>query len=248
MIAGDPAPLEEGCDPVSVTGYLDGALSAGPRSEIERHLAACGRCRAQLDEERAVAAAVRALPAPPIPHGLASRVRRRSRKPQTLRRRVWVPALAAMIAVVVVGRNSSQFVGWQVAWDHAHCFAKRQVPAEVLTGDPMRLTAWFEAQGTEIPFVPGSAGGLDLVGGRYCRILDRTVAHIYYGGGDEQLSLFVIPGTVRRVGYDDGVSGPLTVSIMNVAGANVALVSTDPPSVAAFRRALVRTVAAAPQP
>jgi hypothetical protein len=107
----------------------------------------------------------------------------------------------------------------------------------------MRLTAWFEAQGTELPLVPSSAGGLDLVGGRYCRLLDRTVAHVYYGGGDNQLSLYVIPGTVRGGGDGEPPGGGPTVSLLRVAGANVALVSTDAPSVAAFRRALVQTIA-----
>ena len=244
MTADEPVIAGSACDPVRVTGYVDGALSPADRTDVEAHLSSCAACRAQAEAERRVAAAVRALPPPPIPHGLASRVRRRSRRPATLRRRVWVPAVAAVLAVFVVARNSSQFVGWQLARDHARCFSKRQVPAEVLTDDPMRLTAWFDAQGTELPFVPASAGGLDLVGGRYCRLLDRTVAHVYYGGGDHQLSLFVVPGTVRRDGDDGGISGRLTVALLRVGGANVALISSDAPSVAAFRRALVRTVAA----
>lgn len=243
MTPEDPVMANGACDPVRVTGYVDGALSPADRLEVEAHLPSCVECRAQAEAERKVAAAVRALPAPPLPHGLASRVRRRSRRPATLRRRVWVPSVAALLAVALLARNSSQLVGWQLARDHARCFSKRQVPAEVLTDDPMRLTAWFDAQGTELPFVPASAGGLDLVGGRYCRLLDRTVAHVYYGGGDHQLSLFVVPGTIRKVGDDAGISGRVTVALLHVGGANVALVSTDAPSVAAFRRALVRTTA-----
>ena len=242
----DPIPTRDGCDRVRVTGYVDGALAATERADLEAHLASCDSCRAQAEDERKVAAAVRALPPPPLPHGLASRVRRRSRRPATLRKRVWVPSLVAVLAVVLVVRTSSQFVGWQLVRDHARCFGKRHVPADVLTDDPMRLTAWFDAQGTEIPHVPASAGGLDLVGGRYCRLLDRTVAHVYYGGGEHQLSLFVIPGTVRKDGDDSGISTRATVALLSVGGANVALVSTDAPSVSAFRRALVRTVAARP--
>jgi anti-sigma factor RsiW len=228
-----------------VTGFLDGALTNADRLEIESHITVCAACRVQLEEERAVAAALRIHPPPSLPHGLAARVRRRSRRPVTLRRRVWVPSLAAMLLLVLVGRNSSQFVAWQVALDHAHCFGKRQVPAEVLTDDPMRLTAWFDAQGTELPHLPASAGGLDMVGGRYCRLLDRTAVHVYYGGGDEQLSLFVIPGSVRVYGDDEFASGLYTVEMLRVAGANVALVSTDRPSIGAFRRSLKRTIATA---
>lgn len=243
MTPVDPL-ADPGCDPVRVTGFVDGALSTADQLEVESHLAECAACREQIEAERAVAGALRRHPPPSLPHGLAARVRRRSRRPVTLRRRVWVPSLAAMLLLVLVGRNSSQFIAWQVALDHAHCFGKRQVPAEVLTDDAMRLTAWFEAQGTELPHLPASAGGLDLVGGRYCRLLDRTAVHVYYGGGEEELSLFVIPGSVRVYGDDETKSGTYTVDILRVAGATVALVSTDPPSIAAFRRSLVRTSAA----
>ena len=242
-MAGGPVTPSPGCDPVRATAYVDGALSAAERLEVEAHLAACPTCQAQVESERMIAAALRGLPAPPMPHGLAARVRRRSRKPIALRRRVWIPSLAAMLLLVLLGRGSAQFVAWEVALDHAHCFGKRQVPAQVLTADPMRLTAWFDAQGTELPLVPASAGGLDLVGGRYCRLLDRRVAHVYYGGGEHQLSLFVIPGSVRFERPFAASSHGATVNLLRIAGSNVALVSTDAPSVAAFRRSLERTVA-----
>jgi hypothetical protein len=69
------------------------------------------------------------------------------------------------------------------------------------------------------------------------------VAHVYYGGGEQQLSLFVIPGSVR---FDRSVvwrGRGTTVNLLRVAGSNVALVSTDVPSIAAFRRSLERTIA-----
>ena len=243
MSGENPVPVDSGCDPVLVTGYVDGGLAAADRQRVEEHIAGCARCQALVDAERALSAAVRGLAAPPLPHGLAARVRRRSRKPVPLRRRVWMPSLAAMLAVILWGRGSSSFVAWEVAVDHAHCFGQQRGPADVLTDDPMRLTAWFEAQGTELPLVPASAGGLDLVGGRYCRLLDRSVAHVYYGGGDEQLSLFVIPGSVRYERSHVWQGRGATVNLLRVAGSQVALVSTSAPAVAAFRRSLERTIA-----
>ena len=91
--------------------------------------------------------------------------------------------------------------------------------------------------------VPASAGGLDLVGGRFCRLLDRRVVHVYYGGGEHQLSLFVVPGTVRMNRRLLTTSHGATVALLRVAGENVALVSTDAASVDAFRRSLERTTA-----
>ncbi len=222
---------------------MDGALAPGERLQVEAHIAGCPRCQAQVDAERTISGAVRSLPAPPLPHGLAVRVRRRSRRPIPLRRRVWIPSLAAVLAIALWGRGSAPFVAWEVALDHAHCFGKKRVPAQVLTDDTMRLTAWFDAQGTELPLVPASAGGLDLVGGRYCRLADRTVAHVYYGGGEHQLSLFVVPGSVRFDRSFVWSGRGLTVNLLNVGGSNVALVSTDAPSIAEFRRSLERTFA-----
>jgi anti-sigma factor RsiW len=238
----DRAP-SAGCDPVRVTAYVDGALGPGERLQVEAHIAGCPRCQGQVDVERMLSSTVRSLPAPPLPHGLAIRVRRRSRRPIPLRRRVWIPSLAALLVIALWGRGSAPFIAWEVALDHAHCFGKRQVPAQVLTDDPMRLTAWFDAQGTELPLVPASAGGLDLVGGRYCRLVDRTVVHIYYGGGEHQLSLFVVPGSVRFDRSFVWTGRGAMVNLLEVAGSNVALVSTDAPSIAAFRRSLERTIA-----
>jgi anti-sigma factor RsiW len=232
-----------GCDAVRVTGYVDGALPAAERLEVEAHLAGCEPCRAQAAAERALVDAVRGLPHPTLPHGLAARVRRRSRKPVALRRRVWVPALAALLAVALLGHNAAPFVAWQLALDHAHCFGKGNVPAEVLTDDPMRLSAWFEVHETELPLVPASAGGLDLVGGRFCRLLDRRVVHVYYGGAEHQLSLFVVPGTVRMDRRMVTTSRGATVALLPVAGEIVALVSNDARTVDAFRRSLERTTA-----
>lgn len=242
MTGGDPARTDDGCDPLRVTAYVDGALPAAERALVEAHLAGCARCQDQMDAERRLSSALRALPAPPLPHGLASRVRRRSRKPAALRFRVWAPALAAMLALVLVGRGSSAFVSWELALDHAHCFGKPRLPAQVLTGDPVRLSAWFDAHGTELPLVPASAGGLDLVGARYCRLLDRTVAHVYYGG-EHQLSIYVVPGSVRFDRSFAWTGRGVTVNFLHVAGSNVALVSDDPSSVATLRRSLTRTVA-----
>ena len=79
-----------------MTAYVDGALGPGERLQVEAHIAGCARCQAQVDAERMLSNAVRSLPASPAAHGLAIRVRRRSRRPVTLRRRVWIPSLAAV--------------------------------------------------------------------------------------------------------------------------------------------------------
>ena len=231
------------CDPVRVTGWVDGALPEDEGASIEAHVAACATCQAQVDAERTISAALRTVAAPELPRGLSDRVRARARTPATLRKRVWVPAVAALLAVALWVRGAPAFVSLQASLDHAHCFGRERVPAQIFTSDPMRLAAWYQEEGWEIPLVPASAGGLELVGGRYCRFADRKVAHVYYSDHKRQLSLYVVPGYVRGEGPFVWQRGGMRVNILPVAGTKVALVSDDAPSVESFRRTFERTVA-----
>src|SRR5262245_61680843 len=55
-------------DDAAINGYVDEALDAGARGEVERHLASCARCRAlaaDLAEIRRVAASLE-LRQPPV--------------------------------------------------------------------------------------------------------------------------------------------------------------------------------------
>ena len=231
------------CDPVRVTGWVDGALPEAERVEMESHVAACAACSAQADAERTIGQALRTLPRPELPRQLSARVRRGARKPVALRRRVWVPALAAMLALALWVRASPAFISMQARLDHAHCFGQDRVPAQIFTSDPLRLAAWYAEGGWDVPLVPASAGGLDLVGGRYCRFADRKVAHVYYADAKRQLSLYVVPGAIRLAGPFTWQRGATRVRLVTVAGSRVALVSTDAEAIDAFRRSFARTVA-----
>ena len=189
--------------------------------------------------------ALRALPRPELPRRSPTACAADARRPVALRRRVWVPALAAMLALALWVRALAAVHRLQAQLDHAHCFGKEQgARRRCFTGDPLRLTAWFDAQGGwELPLVPASAGGLDLVGGRYCRFADRTVAHVYYADAKQQLSLYVVPGAIRLGRPVRWQRGATRVDILPVAGSRVALVSADAAAVDAFRRSFERTVA-----
>jgi hypothetical protein len=89
--------------------YLDGGLTAGQRSEMQRHMADCTACGARAQEMRVVLAAATALPRnitpprdlwPDIAARLPARRRPLARRPVALSR--WVPLAAAALILVAV--------------------------------------------------------------------------------------------------------------------------------------------------
>jgi anti-sigma factor RsiW len=88
-------------------GYALDALDPDERARYEEHLAACERCRAELQEFWQVAGALgRAAGGPPPPASLRDRIleQARSERPNVvpLRRRVPAPVLASAAAVAAV--------------------------------------------------------------------------------------------------------------------------------------------------
>lgn len=232
------------CDPERVTGYVDGVLDAAASTVVEAHMASCPACREQADFEKTLRRRLRHLEVVEAPQGLDAEVRRRLQgRP---RRRHWhwaLPMAASLVLLILWGRGHAGFVAWQLARDHDHCFGKAKLPAKVWSGDRAVVTRWFEQEGTSLPVVPESAHGLELVGGRHCPLIDRFVAHLYYAGHENHLSLYVVPGSVRFEGVRIGTARDHTVSLLRVGRKTVGLVGDDAASVDAFRRALATTVA-----
>jgi anti-sigma factor RsiW len=84
--------------------HLDGQLAPEECAAVVAHVAECGDCRVQLDSERALLLALRALPAPTPRPGYAdsvlASVRRADTRRSVQRRRTWY-ALAASLMVGV---------------------------------------------------------------------------------------------------------------------------------------------------
>jgi anti-sigma factor RsiW len=146
------------------------------------------------------------------------------------------------VALLAWARGAAPFVAWELSRDHDHCFGQRRLPAQIWSSDPVHVAEWLNRQGTSVPVIPEAAGGLELVGARYCSLLDRRVAHLYYSNGDHHLSLFLVPGPVRNGSRDRRPRGNL-VRLMRAGGTTVGLVSEDAASIEAFGRALSITVA-----
>ena len=229
------------CEPERITAYVDGALDEGARAEVAAHLEGCATCREQEAFERGLRTRLQALPAPEPRAGFDERLRRRLRRRSPLR--VALP-LAAALLLGAWARGSAPFVAWAVALDHKKCFGKDKLPAKVWSSDPMLVASWFESQGTTLPLIPASAGGLELVGARYCPLLDVSeAAHVYYTGRDRHVSLFVIGRRLRGSGWS-GVAAGQVVRVFRSGGTQVALVGDTEQDVDAMQEALSTRVAA----
>lgn len=226
------------CDGTRVTAYVDGVLPAEARAEVEAHLSACTPCREQEAFERGLRERMRALPPPELPAALEARVRRELRRrpvPVAVR---WLPVAAGLALAVLWGRGAAPFVAWELARDHAHCFAREKLLSEVWTSDSGEIAEWYRQRGTELPVLPSAAGGVELVGGRFCPLLDRKVAHLYYAGEKRHLSVFVVPGPARFAsGFLTHKAGE-NVRLLHTSGMTLAVVGEDAEAVDAFQRAL----------
>jgi len=231
------------CVPEQVTGYVDDVLDPALRAEVEAHLASCTGCREQVAFERKLRAGLRALPAPELRPGFEVRMLR-SLAAERGRRHAWLLPVAAVLTLFVLwARGAAPFVAWELSSDHAHCFAKDRLPAKVWSNDPLEIAAWFEAQGTRIPPVPSGVAELGLVGARYCPLLDRVAAHLYYAGEERRLSVFVLSGPLRFSEGWTARSRGNHVRFLRSAEMTVALVSDKEEDVEAFRSAFRTTVA-----
>jgi hypothetical protein len=143
---------------------------------------------------------------------------------------------AAFLGLLLWGRGTAPFVAWELARDHDHCFSRSKLPARIWSGDPVEVAGWFEDQGTAVPPLPEGRRGLSLVGARYCPLVDRLAAHVYYANDDRHLSVFVISGPARFSGYEMGTEARgREVRFLRSAGMTVALVSEHAEDVDAFR-------------
>lgn len=231
------------CEPEKVTALVDGALDAGEQERIEAHVRECPACRQQADFERDLHRRLRALPVPEMPPALETRVRQGLRKSRRSAAR-WLLPLAAVLALLAIRAHGAPgVVATQLAWDHGHCFGKEKLPARVWTSDPATMERWLAERMDKVPTLPEQAGGLDLIGGRRCPVLDRLLGHVYYASDDQRVSVYVVPGPVRMGRTAQFTRGDRTVRLIRTGGATIGLVSEQADTLDAFERALTTTYA-----
>jgi len=153
---------------------------------------------------------------------------------------------AALALLFLWVRGSPSLLAWEVARDHQRCFGRRHLPARVWSDDPSEVRAWLEARGTPAPPLPAHAHAAELVGARYCPLEDRVAAHVYYGGEEGMVSVYLLPGPARVGDGWAGQSRGLHVRLLRAAGRVLAVVGESEVDVEATVRAFETTVAAAP--
>lgn len=154
-------------------------------------------------------------------------------------------AVAAAVAVVFLLwlRGLPAFVAWEVARDHQRCFGRRQLAARLWSDDAWEIREWLESRGTPVPPLPRRAGNVEVVGVRYCPLLDRVAAHVYYGGEGSLVSVFVIAGPARIGSGWSGVARGLQVRLVPSAGRTIAIVGESAADVDATAREFLSSVA-----
>jgi anti-sigma factor RsiW len=241
----------DSCQPVQVTGYVDGALDDAARIHMESHLAACESCREQAASERTLRSRLLGLLHPPLPSPLDSRVRQRLVPARRLPlARLLVPVAAVAALLLISFRSTARFVAWEMARDHEHCFGRERLPSEVASEDPETVMRWFEAKGTRVPVLPTEVQGFELVGARYCWMPDFSRAvHVYYRRAQKgPLSVFVLG---RAVGTTEPMrlhANGHVIQIARMGDRTLGLVSDRDEDVQAFAAAFATTQAQALPP
>lgn len=151
--------------------------------------------------------------------------------------------LVAALATTLWARGLPAFVAWEAAHDHERCFGRSRLRARVWSSDPAEVRAWLESRGTPVQPLPARAGGVEIVGARYCALSDRIAAHVYYGGQGSLVSVLVMSGPARIGGGWSGEVGRWQVRLLHSAGRTIAVVGEVESDVDAVARAFERTEA-----
>ncbi len=155
-----------------LSAYIDGELKAPAAERLERHLADCGRCRAELEQLRATIGALRELPEAELPRSFALSPERvaaprpalPAAPPLAFGMRIAATAVAAALAVVLVVDLGD--IGGDGPTEEAaapQMLTGRQADEDALEA-PAGAAAPDEAEGAS-PFEPGDDSEMELMAG-----------------------------------------------------------------------------------
>lgn len=174
-----------------LNAYLDGELELVRSLELEAHAGQCSGCRAALEAERQLSAAVARAPYYRATPSLRARL---DHSPTTGWRRApaWLALAAAIVlAVLVIGRADP--TSNQVVQAHLRSLRAGHL-VDVAAAGRRTVRPWFAGRLDYALDVEDISGrGFQLTGGRLDSLNGRTVAVLVYQRDSHVVSVFVWP-------------------------------------------------------
>ena len=185
--------------------HLSDELESEQAAEVELHLSTCVFCKSfllqQQELDQTIRSAVKSehLNATPIYLATISHIQQARTGLRVLRRPVWVTALVASLAVllitgaVVVTNQRSAMYFRAAGKDHVDDLVKAIPKSGWKTTEPEIRSYLASRLNKEGGFERLTVPGYSLVKARDCRLANRTYVHLVYGHGDERISLYLLP-------------------------------------------------------
>ncbi|MEE9269987.1 MAG: zf-HC2 domain-containing protein [Candidatus Krumholzibacteria bacterium] len=202
-----------------IRDYMDGELNEADAKGLQKHCTRCASCNARVEAERELKFAIRTkVRSGPSPPGLAELIcrdvrkvargseRRSGRRTIVLSRRQVTGMIAGVVIVVALGvfttieqlkgpgegKKATSRLTIELVDDHIRYLSSNE-PAEFVSSNRREAEQWFTRHLDIAVTLPRfDAQALVLRGGRLCYVLDRRVALLFYGRGEQTLSLFVM--------------------------------------------------------
>ena len=184
--------------------HLSDELDTERAAEVERHLSTCVSCRGfflqQQELDEAIRSAVESEPldATQIRLATLSHVQQPRTGLWNLGRRIWVTALSASCAVllimgVVVANQRSAMYFRAAGKDHVDDLVKAIPKSGWKTTEPEIRSYLASRLNKEDGFERLTVPGYSLLKARDCRLANRMYVHLVYGNGDQRISFYLLP-------------------------------------------------------
>lgn len=184
---------------------LSGELESEQTGEIEQHLSTCVFCRRFLLQQQELDQAIRfavesePLNATPIHAATMSHIQHSRMSLWNLRMPVWVTALVASFAVlliaggVVVANQRSAMYFRAAGKDHVDDLVKAIPKSGWKTTEPEIRSYLASRLNQKDGFERLSVSAYSLLKARDCRLANRTYVHLVYAKGDQRISVYLLP-------------------------------------------------------
>jgi anti-sigma factor RsiW len=196
--------------------YLDDELEQGDRLSVETHVKSCADCRAALDGERELISAIRkARPVYPAPEALQANIAALVQRSDSRRKFVSSGAMMAACALLLLGGAVFWFAAVKsfredpsslvnVAVNHHVRYVRGELPLEVFSDSPEKISAWFNGKlsfNLKLPEYPQRSPEpkpYHVEGARLVGFKEDHVAYIVYRLNGHPISLLVTPDSVAK--------------------------------------------------